>query len=167
MTQLFKNIYFLSFLFILVSCNQEKEQALSLNSLITPDYKYNQDYFYCDLNKNVSLINLESFLSLFILNRIFLNEYLKIKYTCNSYPISYRVLRRPWRERDYHLFLWVVATSRAVAGPHTAAESQPCGACVAAATEDRCLLNARQRQNLRCQALESRRCPPPQCVRCT
>lgn len=66
MTQLFKNIYFLSFLFILVSCNQEKEQALSLNSLITPDYKYNQDYFYCDLNKNVSLINLESFLSLFI-----------------------------------------------------------------------------------------------------
>ena len=66
MTHLLKIVYFLLISVVLVACGNEKIQTKSLNSLISPNYSFNQDFFYCDLNKNMSLLNLESFLSKFV-----------------------------------------------------------------------------------------------------
>lgn len=66
MTHLLKIVYFFLISVVLVACGNEKIQTKSLNSLISPNYSFNQDFFYCDLNKNMSLLNLESFLSKFV-----------------------------------------------------------------------------------------------------
>ena len=58
MTHLLKIVYFFLISVVLVACGNEKIQTKSLNSLISPNYSFNQDFFYCDLNKNMSLLNL-------------------------------------------------------------------------------------------------------------
>ena len=70
MTHLLKIIYFFLISVVLVACGNEKIQTKSLNSLISPNYSFNQDFFYCDLNKNMSLLNLESFLSKFVSDNV-------------------------------------------------------------------------------------------------
>ena len=70
MTHLLKIVYFLLISVVLVACGNEKIQTKSLNSLISPNYSFNQDFFYCDLNKNMSLLNLESFLSKFVSDNV-------------------------------------------------------------------------------------------------
>ena len=63
MTGILKKIYFLPFFLFLASCNNQESDAVSLNSLIIPEFTYKQDFFYCDLEESSSLINLEAFLS--------------------------------------------------------------------------------------------------------
>lgn len=70
MTHLLKIVYFFLISVVLVACGNEKIQTKSLNSLISPNYSFNQDFFYCDLNKNMSLLNLESFLSKFVSDNV-------------------------------------------------------------------------------------------------
>ena len=70
MTHLLKIVYFFLISVVLVACGNEKIQTKSLNSLILPNYSFNQDFFYCDLNKNMSLLNLESFLSKFVSDNV-------------------------------------------------------------------------------------------------
>lgn len=70
MTHLLKIVYFFLISVVLVACGNEKIQTKSLNSLISPNYLFNQDFFYCDLNKNMSLLNLESFLSKFVSDNV-------------------------------------------------------------------------------------------------
>ena len=70
MTHLLKIVYFFLISVVLVACGNEKIQTKSLNSLISPNYSFNQDFFYCDLNKNMSLLNLESFLSIFVSDNV-------------------------------------------------------------------------------------------------
>ncbi len=70
MTHLLKIVYFFLISVVLVACGNEKVQTKSLNSLISPNYSFNQDFFYCDLNKNMSLLNLESFLSKFVSDNV-------------------------------------------------------------------------------------------------
>ena len=70
MTHLLKIVYFFLISVVLVACGNEKIQTKSLNSLISPNYSFNQDFFYCDLNKNMSLLNLESFLSTFVSDNV-------------------------------------------------------------------------------------------------
>ena len=70
MTDLLKIVYFFLISVVLVACGSEKIQTKSLNSLISPNYSFNQDFFYCDLNKNMSLLNLESFLSKFVSDNV-------------------------------------------------------------------------------------------------
>ena len=70
MTHLLKIVYFFLISVVLVACGNEKIQTKSLNSLISPNYSFNQDFFYCDLNKNISLLNLESFLSKFVSDNV-------------------------------------------------------------------------------------------------
>ena len=70
MTHLLKIVYFFLISVVLVACGNEKIQTMSLNSLISPNYSFNQDFFYCDLNKNMSLLNLESFLSKFVSDNV-------------------------------------------------------------------------------------------------
>lgn len=68
MRLILKKIYFLPFFLILVSCNNQETNSVSLNSLINPEYSFTQDFFYCNLDDSSSLINLESFLSSFVSN---------------------------------------------------------------------------------------------------
>lgn len=70
MTHLLKIVYFFLISVVLVACGNEKIQTKSLNSLISPNYSFNHDFFYCDLNKNMSLLNLESFLSKFVSDNV-------------------------------------------------------------------------------------------------
>ena len=70
MTHLLKIVYFFLISVVLAACGNEKIQTKSLNSLISPNYSFNQDFFYCDLNKNMSLLNLESFLSKFVSDNV-------------------------------------------------------------------------------------------------
>ena len=70
MTPLLKIVYFFLISVVLFACGNEKIQTKSLNSLISPNYLFNQDFFYCDLNKNMSLLNLESFLSKFVSDNV-------------------------------------------------------------------------------------------------
>jgi len=84
MTHLLKIVYFFLISVVLVACGNEKIQTKSLNSLISPNYSFNQDFFYCDLNKNMSLLNLESFLSKFVSDNV--NDFSNILDINNLFP---------------------------------------------------------------------------------
>ena len=64
---MFKNIYILISLFIIISCGDSStETNSSLSALIQPEFTYSQDFFDCSINSEYSLINLESFFSSFV-----------------------------------------------------------------------------------------------------
>ena len=58
-------VFYLSVIvFFLSSCSSETDEDQSLlSSLIAPNFSHKQDYFKCNLNKENSLINIESFFS--------------------------------------------------------------------------------------------------------
>ena len=58
-------IFFIFFIFIF-SCASEKKETVDLNSLIKPEFQFNDYLFECNIKENSNLINLEAFLSSFV-----------------------------------------------------------------------------------------------------
>ena len=61
---MYKSIYFLLIIILLNACgSHDDSNSSTLSTLIKPNFTYKQDFFNCNLNNNISLINLESFFS--------------------------------------------------------------------------------------------------------
>ena len=61
----------------IMSCGQDTLKENKVSSLIKPNFSYNHDLFKCTLNKNYSLIGLETFFSKNI------NKYMSLAQTEN------------------------------------------------------------------------------------
>ena len=54
-------------IFFIFSCSDSKDKSfLQANLLVNPEYKFSDQFLYCNFNKGFNVLNLESFLSVFI-----------------------------------------------------------------------------------------------------
>ena len=94
-------------LIFLSSCANENNQTFEANLLVKPQFEFNNKFISCNLNKDFTLINLESFLSNFIKDQSFNNNYdisilFPLSEKVTKFIINYR---NYYDENSYNIFL--------------------------------------------------------------
>ena len=94
-------------LIFLSSCDNENNQTFEANLLVKPQFEFNNKFISCNLNKDFTLINLESFLSNFIKDQSFNNNYdisilFPLSEKVTKFIINYR---NYYDENSYNIFL--------------------------------------------------------------
>ena len=85
-------------LIFLSSCINENDQTFEANLLVKPKFEFNNKFISCNLNKDFTLINLESFLSNFIKDQSLNNNYdISI-----LFPLSEKVTKFIFNFRNYY-----------------------------------------------------------------
>ena len=94
-------------LIFLSSCISENDQMFEANLLVKPKFEFNNKFISCNLNKDFTLINLESFLSNFIKDQSLNNNYdisilFPLSEKVTKFIINYR---NYYDENSYNIFL--------------------------------------------------------------
>ena len=94
-------------LIFLSSCINENDQTFEANLLVKPKFEFNNKFISCNLNKDFTLINLESFLSNFIKDQSLNNNYdisilFPLSEKVTKFIINYR---NYYDENSYNIFL--------------------------------------------------------------
>lgn len=94
-------------LIFLSSCANENNQTFEANLLVKPQFEFNNKFISCNLNKDFTLINLESFLSNFIKDQSFNNNYdISILFPLSEKVIKFIInYRNYYDENSYNIFL--------------------------------------------------------------